>query len=84
MDKEVQDKANAILKQEMAEKLAPYPQLIEEKHDDGCSNIYTLCPMCGMRVSQVVYQEETEKRPEYLVWNCYCGYKHRTRTAGSV
>jgi hypothetical protein len=83
VDKEVQDKANAILKQEMAEKLAPCPQLIEEKHGDGYATFYTVCPKCGMRIGAVTYHAETERQPEHLSWSCACGYIHKTRTAES-
>lgn len=80
VDKEVEAKANEILKAEFAEKLGEYPKTEWAVGNDGSSYMYTYCPKCGRQILAVKLKEENDTRPEHLLWWCQCEYRLLTKT----
>ena len=79
VDKEVEAKANEILKAEFEEKLLPYPE-VQWTHGIDDDRMYTLCPKCGARITFVKTKKETEKQCEHLMWICECSHEMLTKT----
>jgi len=79
VDKEVEAKANEILKAEFEEKLLPYPEVRWMNSIDD-NRMYTFCPKCGARVTFVKTKKETEKQCEHLMWICECSHEMLTKT----
>ena len=85
MDKAVQDKANAILKEEAALALLPYPLMHSEttvdNDGDASREMYAICPKCGYPMYNPTYRAESDASPECLKWGCRCTYAMLTKTA---
>ncbi len=80
VDKEVEAKANEILKAEFAEKLLPYPLTHWSVDGDKNSYLFTFCPKCGREMRHVTLYADTDRHPEHLMWECNCSYTMFTKT----
>lgn len=80
MNKEVEAKANALVKEEAAAALRDYPTINRYANCDGGTVRYALCPKCANEIPYATLVKETEAVPEHLRWTCGCGYVMLTKT----
>ena len=81
-DRAVQEKAEALAKEEFAAKLADFPEVLVCDEGGGVVRREVSCPKCSVGFARVVYHGERCSSPEHLAWACVsCGYSWCSKTA---